>query len=365
MKGKFRHAIFVGIPVRIMLMLYLIFSVTAVHNLLHLGREISTIVAVFTIMICLTFLAYVTSKYFKYLNADAKAKKTQFGWLARAMYLKRGQSRSLVWPILYLARRFLLSLIFVFCYELYAAQVVFWMILSLITLFTISRNKPFAGKWLNRITFINEIFLFVGGALMLPLANILEDLQQRDQIGIALIVWIMLCIAFNIIILLIRSFGLLYECCRDRSKLEEMVADKLKMMIKERQLLADLNLPDTERNLVENNGETDLLPEKLLQPPTKIEDNDDNLLIKEIHKVPQRTDDEDYEAEFESVAAKKRRPYPSSFVLPPPKRSEYSDQTRTGKHAVWVKRGVQDTKDEKDGTDVELQFTQSVMDYSR
>lgn len=142
-KGKFRHALFVGIPVRIVLMLYLILSVTAVHNLVHLGRDFSSIVAIFTVMALLGAIVYVTSKYFKFLKQDAKQKKTEFGWLARIMYLKRGQSRSLVWPILYLCRRFILSILFVFFYELYAAQVVFWIILSLVTMFTISRNKPF------------------------------------------------------------------------------------------------------------------------------------------------------------------------------------------------------------------------------
>jgi hypothetical protein len=101
----------------------------------------------------------------------------------------------------------------VFAYELYAAQVIVWMILSLLMMFTLSRNKPFNGKWLTRVTFINEIFIFAGGVLTLPLANILEDLDDRNRVGVALIVLIMICVAFNIIILLIRAFFMFHDFC--------------------------------------------------------------------------------------------------------------------------------------------------------
>ena len=108
-----------------------------------------------------------------------------------------------------------------FLYQFYAAQVVIWMLMSLIMMFTISRNKPFRGKWLNNVHFVNECFLFLAGVLMLPLSNILEDLKQRDKVGIAFIVLILKCIAFNIIILLIRSFYMFSELfLANRKKLE-------------------------------------------------------------------------------------------------------------------------------------------------
>jgi hypothetical protein len=66
---------------------------------------------------------------------------------------------------------------------------------------------------LNIVNLINEFFVFFAGVLMLPLSNILEDLDQRDKFGIALIVLILLCIAFNIIILLLRSFYLFKDAC--------------------------------------------------------------------------------------------------------------------------------------------------------
>jgi hypothetical protein len=230
-QGKFRHALFVGIPVRLLLLLFMIFAVTSAHNLLALGADFSSFVAILTLLILVGFIAYVTNKYFKFLRQDAQMKKTEFGWLARIMKLKRGQSRALAYPILYLGRRFAISLILVFAHELYAVQVIVWMLLSLLMMFTISRNKPFNGSWLNRVTFINEIFIFVGGVLMLPLANILEDLPSRDKIGIIIIVWIMICVAFNIIILLLRACYMLNDCCANQKKLEDLMKAKVAELI--------------------------------------------------------------------------------------------------------------------------------------
>jgi hypothetical protein len=212
-QGKVKHQLFVGMPIRLLLLLYLVFCVTSVHNLISLRSDFSSVVAIISLVVLIGCLAYVTNKYFANLNAHIKHKHEQFGWLARVINLQRGRSRALLFPIFFLARRFLLALIFVFLYQLYAAQVVIWLLLSLGMMFTISGIKPFKGKWLNIVNLINEFFVFFAGVLMLPLSNILEDLDQRDKVGIALIVLILLCIAFNIIILLLRSFYLFKDAC--------------------------------------------------------------------------------------------------------------------------------------------------------
>lgn len=237
-KGNVKHQLFVGIPVRLLLLLYLVFAVTSTHNLIALGKDFSSVVSIVTMVALIACLAYVTNKYFAFLYHDAKHKKEQFGWLARIMHLERGKSRALVYPILYLARRFIASLVFVFLYNFYAAQVVIWMLMSLVMMFTISRNKPFRGKWLNNVHFVNECFQFCAGVLMLPLSNILEDLKQRDKVGIVLIVLILTCIAFNIIILLIRSFYMFSELClANRKKLEAILRQSRDIINKQGQPL--------------------------------------------------------------------------------------------------------------------------------
>jgi heme/copper-type cytochrome/quinol oxidase subunit 2 len=120
-KGNVRHQLFVGIPVRLLLLLYLVFAVTSMHNLIDLGKDFSSVVAIVTLVALAACFAFVTNKYFSSLYHDAKHKKEQFGWLARIIHLERNKSRALVYPILFLARRLIASFIFVYLYKFYAA----------------------------------------------------------------------------------------------------------------------------------------------------------------------------------------------------------------------------------------------------
>ena len=54
---------------------------------------------------------------------------------------------------------------------------------------------------------------------MLPLANILRNLDSRDNAGLVLAVIIIICLVFNIIVLLLRSFifaidNIMYMCSK-------------------------------------------------------------------------------------------------------------------------------------------------------
>jgi cell shape-determining protein MreD len=55
---------FVGIPVRLLLLLYLVFAVTSAHNLIALDKDFSSVVAIVTIVALASGLVYVTNKYF-------------------------------------------------------------------------------------------------------------------------------------------------------------------------------------------------------------------------------------------------------------------------------------------------------------
>jgi len=66
---------FVGIPVRLLLLLYLVLAVTSTHNLIALNKDLSSIVAIVTIVALAFGIVYVTNKYFSSLYHDAKNKK--------------------------------------------------------------------------------------------------------------------------------------------------------------------------------------------------------------------------------------------------------------------------------------------------
>lgn len=74
---------------------------------------------------------------------------------------------------------------------------------------------------------INELFIFVSGILLLPLTNILTNLNSRDTLGIALTVLLAICIAFNIIVLLLRSCYLGYHllCKKPEPIFDEKLTD--------------------------------------------------------------------------------------------------------------------------------------------
>ena len=55
---------FVGIPTRLLLLLYLVFAVTSAHNLIALDKDFSSVVAIVTIVALASGLVYVTNKYF-------------------------------------------------------------------------------------------------------------------------------------------------------------------------------------------------------------------------------------------------------------------------------------------------------------
>lgn len=62
---------------------------------------------------------------------------------------------------------------------------------------------------------------------MLPLTNILTNLDSRDNLGIAMTVLLAICIAFNIIVLLLRSCYLGYHllCQKPERIFDDKLAD--------------------------------------------------------------------------------------------------------------------------------------------
>jgi hypothetical protein len=74
--------------------------------------------------------------------------------------------------------------------------------LSLGMLFIVAKIRPFADSAMNVVQFINELFIFIGGILMMPLCNNLNNLDHRNNVGWCLYAVVMACIIFNILILI-------------------------------------------------------------------------------------------------------------------------------------------------------------------
>ena len=125
--------------------------------------------------------------------------------------MRRGKPLPMVYILMFLTRRMVLALTFVYLSHSYALQVFIWLLLSLGTIFIILKIKPFGDVVMNWVQLINELFIFVSGIILLPLTNILTNLNSRDELGIVMAIVLIVCIAFNIIVLLLRSCYLGYH----------------------------------------------------------------------------------------------------------------------------------------------------------
>lgn len=124
-----------------------------------------------------------------------------------------------MYPSYYFTRRLILAAVCVYLNTNYAGQWLVWTILSLAALFILAKIRPFWDKWMNIVQFINESFIFLALVFMMPLCNNLTDLTARNRVGWCLYAIVLICIIFNILILLIRSCSILCEYLNSRSNL--------------------------------------------------------------------------------------------------------------------------------------------------
>ena len=123
--------------------------------------------------------------------------------------MRRYRALKFLYPVYYVTRRMILALVCVYMQESYANQWLIWTVLSLGMLFILAKIKPFGDVAMNVVQFINEVFIFVALVLLMPLANNLTDLQARDNVGYCLYGVLMLCIIFNILVLLLRACSIM------------------------------------------------------------------------------------------------------------------------------------------------------------
>lgn len=89
-------------------------------------------------------------------------------------------------------------------------------------LFIIVKIRPFGDLMMNIVQAINELFIFVSGLILLPLSNILRSLDARDTAGQMLYVLLIVCIAFNIIVLLLRACKFGWDYVKIQAELKKL-----------------------------------------------------------------------------------------------------------------------------------------------
>ena len=149
--------------------------------------------------------------------------------------MRRYHASKFIYPVFYLTRRMILAIACVFLWHEPTAVWLIWLLLSLGQIFVLAKFEPFGDRWMNRVQVINEAFIFFALILLMPLANNLTDLQDRDNVGWCLYGVLCLCILFNIIILLLRSLTLLCSYYSARKKIYDHI----------KQVEIDPHTPDT------------------------------------------------------------------------------------------------------------------------
>merc|ERR1712151_742411 len=183
--------------------------------------------AIFNIIAMTAFLAYLIYIFARtiIMKETREQVKENFRFVYKMHRLKRGKAIKMVYLIWFLGRRMVLALMFVFLnnQDYAPVQVLIWLMSSLTMMFIIVKIRPFGDLVMNYVQFINELFIFVAGLIMLPLANILRDLDSRDNAGGVLLVVLIMCIAFNIIVLLLRTCVFAYDYIVHKLEKEEKV----------------------------------------------------------------------------------------------------------------------------------------------
>ena len=182
------------------------------------------ILTCFTLYIYYTFMLALCVKGENQREKDHEVRRILL-FIQRPLRLRRYKTQKFIYPVYYLTRRMILALVCVYMQDGYATQWLIWVILSLGMLFILAKIRPFGDVAMNFIQFINESFIFMCLILLMPLANNLTDLNQRNNVGWCLYGVLITCIIFNILILLIRCCTILCQYVKVRNDLVELTAN--------------------------------------------------------------------------------------------------------------------------------------------
>ena len=215
-----------GVPMRMMFEFYFILALTAWNNMNAPEPDASKLAAYFVlaVLFAFTFYMYYTFALAYGVNADTeraidKEVYQMLRFVQRPLRLRRYRPIKFLYPVYYLTRRMILAIVCVYLANSYATQWLVWTVLSLGALFILAKIRPFGDTAMNVVQAINELFIFVALIFLMPLCNNLTNLTHRDNVGWCIYIDVLLCIIFNILVLLIRSCKIMCEYIRARAEL--------------------------------------------------------------------------------------------------------------------------------------------------
>jgi hypothetical protein len=198
------------ISIRFYLMVCLILAVAGMHNMRYSNKaDFSLVWSIFSVVTMFMFTSYVTVLYFGSSKTDPLVNKEKYGWLCDIVFLRKGDPKALLYLVVYLWRRVLFALVAAFMPQFYAGQVFVFLFMTLMMLTVLFKYQPFkinpngGSNTLGWIAFGNELFLFVAGLALLPMSNLVREIDERWAIGRFFIAVVILCIIFNMLVLII------------------------------------------------------------------------------------------------------------------------------------------------------------------
>lgn len=136
--------------------------------------------------------------------------KNEYGWLTKIFFVRDGDRSAFFFVFIFVWRRLIFAGVTALMPEWYSTQVMVFCGCCLIMMICLIKYAPFGPRdpFLNNVAFINEVFLFIGGVMMLPMSNLVKDIDSRWTVGKVMIALVSLCIIFNLIILSIIAVEL-------------------------------------------------------------------------------------------------------------------------------------------------------------
>jgi hypothetical protein len=215
------------LTVRVFFETFFVLAIASLHNMLGEVTDWSKVLAFLNVIVLFSATGYLFFTYAVVNSVRAKTKREKkqqvtemLRFIQRPLRLGKGKADNLLLPCFFLARRFILAAVFVFMQDQTATQWVIFLMLSSFQIFILAKIKPYGDSMMNLVQAVNEAFLFVAVVLLMPLANVLDDLEARNQIGWSLFAVVMLCIIFNTVILLLRGCAITCDYIKATKELE-------------------------------------------------------------------------------------------------------------------------------------------------
>jgi len=123
-----------------------------------IGVRISSFLTITNAVVLLAFTLFVAIFYIrKYKQFGTEEFDEKYGTVVEELDLKRGKKISLIYPVVFLMRRFIMSFMAVYLERWSYLQIMGLMYLSMAVIIILGLSEPFKTKKANRIEIFNEV----------------------------------------------------------------------------------------------------------------------------------------------------------------------------------------------------------------